>query len=247
MWYVMPRQVFQTWKSTEISTIPFPALRTVTFTSGGQNLVLGFDNVKLSGIISAATAIHRNYSFYFANETDADGNQIAINAEGYPIDGSWDTQPGRGGGMPGGMGMPPSGGVPGGTGGNGSGMMGPGGMGGTSRTFTPAEDANGDYIVIGDTKHDLYEGVIVSKNATYLGDLVNTPAPAVNNGMIVTLTGGTVWTVAGKSYLTRLTVEDAQIVAPEGFAVEMTVNGKKTKIENGNTYAGDIVLSLVQS
>lgn len=254
----------------------------------GQNLVLSFDNVKLDGVISATTAIHRKYSFYYAEETDADGNRIALNAEGYRIEGTWEEEgmgvgspeggmQGREGGMPEGMaggpggGMPeggrqggmPEGGMPGGMpeggmaagggmpeGGMPGGMGMPGGgmgmMGGASKVFVPAKDANGEYVVAGDKKYDLYEGVIVSKNATYLGDLVNTPAPAVNNGMIVSLTGGTVWTVAGTSYLTRLAVEDAQISAPEGFAVEMTVNGKKTKIENSKTYVGDIVLVLAE-
>lgn len=267
----------------------------------GQNLVLSFDNVKLSGVVSAANAIHKNYSFYLAKETDAEGNRIAVNAEGYQIDGTWGTQSGMGGMMQGGMGMPggggegapgdmagreggmpggmqggapggampgeemaaggppqggmpeggmpgreggmPEGGMPGGMGMPGGGMMG----GGASKTFTPAEDDDGNYVVIGKKKYDLYEGVIVDKNATYLGDLINTPAPAVNNGMIVTLSGGTVWTVAGNSYLTSLTVEDAQIAAPEGQIVEMTVNGKKTRIENGKTYTGDIVLTPVKN
>jgi hypothetical protein len=127
----------------------------------------------------------------------------------------------RGGGMPGGA---------------------PGGA--PSMVFTPATDANGDYITIGTEKYDLYEGVIVSKDATFLGDLINTPSPAVNNGMIVSLTGGSVWTVTGTSYLTGLTTDEGGITAPEGYNVEMTVNGVKTKIETNKTYTGDIVLSL---
>jgi hypothetical protein len=138
--------------------------------------------------------------------------------------------------------------MPGGEGGMpGGGMAMGGGMGmggGASKTFVPATDESGNLIVKGDTKYALYEGVIVEKNATYLGDLVNTPAPAVNNGVIVTLSGGSVWTVAGTSYITSLTIEDAQIVAPEGKKVKMTVNGKATKIESGKTYTGDIVLSI---
>lgn len=112
--------------------------------------------------------------------------------------------------------------------------------------FTPATDANGDYVVIGDRKYDLNEGVIVSKNATYLGDLINTPAPAVNNGVIVTLKGGSVWTVTGTSYLTSLTIDDGAIAAPPGSKVEMKVNGKKKEIKSGKTYSGDIVISLTK-
>jgi hypothetical protein len=157
------------------------------------------------------------------------------------------------GGAPGGMGMPeggmpeggapPQGGMPGGMamGGPGGGM----GMGGgASKAFVPATDENGNLVVKGDTKYALYEGVIIEKNATYLGDLVNTPAPAVNNGVIVTLSGGSVWTVAGTSYITSLTIEDGTVTGPEGAEVTMTVNGKKTKIESGKTYTGDIVLTV---
>jgi len=214
----------------------------------GQNLVLSFNDVDVTGVISSATAVHRNYSFYFSKETDADGNKIAINADGYQIDGKWEA--GRsmfGGGMPGGAagGGMPEGGMQGGErGGMPEGGM-PGGMGGGSMSFTPATDADGNYVVIGDKKYDLYEGVIVSKNATYLGDLINIPSPAVNNGVIVTLAGGSVWTVTGTSYLTSLTVEDgSSIAAPEGGKVEMRVNGKKTEIKAGKTYTGDIVISL---
>jgi hypothetical protein len=143
--------------------------------------------------------------------------------------------PGGEGGAPGGAGGPPgaAGGMPGGA---------PGG--GTSMVFTPVTDANGNYVVIGQKKYDLYEGVITSKNATYLGDLINTPASAVNNGVIVSLTNGSVWTVYGTSYLTSLTVDNASIVAPEGMRVEMKVNGSKTEIKAGKTYTGNIVLTL---
>jgi hypothetical protein len=178
----------------------------------GQNLILALDDVKVTGIISSATALHRNYSFYFAREKDADGNPIPLNAAGLEIGGKWETRQGM--------------------------------FGSSMTTFVPQEDESGGYVVVGEDKHALYEGVIIPAHATYLGDLENTPAPAVNNGLLLTLSGGTVWTVTGDSYLTGLTVEDAQIAAPEGKTVEMTVNGKKTAIENGKTYTGDILISL---
>jgi hypothetical protein len=181
----------------------------------GQNLVLRLDDVKVTGIISSATALHKNYSFYFSREKDSDGNPIPLNEKGYEIDGAWETRQGM--------------------------------FGSSMTTFVPLTDESGDYVAAGEKQHDLYEGVIIPADATYLGDLINTPAPAVNNGMLVTLTGGTVWTVTGTSYLTGLTIDDAQIVAPEGATVEMTVNGEKTEIKNGNTYSGDIVLTLSES
>jgi hypothetical protein len=245
-----------------------------------QNLVLSFDKVNLTGVISSSTSLHKNYSFYFSKEKDKDGNKIAVNADRYQIDGKWEAQKsmfGPGGGdMPGGATGPggsaggtPQGvqGAPGGAGGalggveggsmpggapgggmSAGGMPGMGGPGGgSSMSFTPATDAKGDYVVAGTKKYDLYEGVIVEKNATYLGDLINKPAPAVNNGVIVTLTNGTVWTVTGRSYLTGLTIENGSIDAPEGSRVEMTVNGKKAEIKSGQTYSGNIIFSLVKN
>jgi len=232
----------------------------------GQNLVLSFDKVNLTGVISSANAIHRNYSFYFAREKDKDGNKIAVNADGYQLDGKWEAKQGMfGGGMPEGAGGAPggaAGGMPEGAGGAPGGAAGgmpegaggaPGGAaggmpgGGSSMVFTPATDAKGDYVVVGQKKYKLYEGVIVSKNATYLGDVINTPAKAVNNGVIVSLTNGSVWTVTGTSYLSSLTIDSGSIAAPEGLAVEMKVNGAKTEIKSGKTYTGNVILWLKKS
>jgi hypothetical protein len=230
----------------------------------GQNLVLNLDKVNLTGVISSAKSIHKNYSFFFSKEKDKDGNKIAVNADGYQIDGKWEAKKSMFvGGMPGGAptgaaGVPggapsgdvpadaPAGGAPAGAQQGGEGAMPQGAAtgGSASMVFTPVIDAGGNYVVVSKKKYDLYEGVIVSRNATYLGDLVNTPATAVNNGVIVNLTNGTVWTVTGTSYLTSLTVDNAGIAAPDGGKVMMTVNGAKTEIKPGNTYTGNIVLTL---
>jgi hypothetical protein len=223
----------------------------------GQNLVLSLDKVNLTGVISSAKSIHKNYSFFFSKKEDKSGNKIAVNADGFQIDGKWEAKKNMfGGGMPSGA-QTGSSGAPGGAPGvgapasapqGGEGSM-PGGAGeapggSASMVFTPAIDASGNYVVVGQKKYDLYEGVIVSRNATYLGDLINIPAPAVNNGVIVTLTNGTVWIVAGTSYLTSLTVDSGSISAPEGSKVMMTVNGIKTEIKTGMSYTGNIVLTV---
>ena len=108
------------------------------------------------------------------------------------------------------------------------------------------KDANGQLIKTGAPKQQATEGVIVAKDALYLGDLVNRPAPAVNNGVLMTLKNGTVWTVTGTSYLTSLTMAGGTIAAPPGQTVELTVNGAKAKIKDGATYTGNIVLSLAK-
>jgi hypothetical protein len=55
------------------------------------------------------------------------------------------------------------------------------------------------------------------------------------------------WTVTNDSYLGSLTIgEGVNIKAPEGYNVEMTVNGIKTEIEAG-TYTGKVILKLLKA
>jgi hypothetical protein len=78
----------------------------------------------------------------------------------------------------------------------------------------------------------------------HLGVVTNTPSPAVNNGVIVTLDAGSSWTLTGTCYLTGLTLEEGSIVTGLGGAkVAMTANGVETNIAPG-TYSGTIVLSV---
>jgi len=80
----------------------------------------------------------------------------------------------------------------------------------------------------------------------YLGRVVNEATESVNNGVTLKLSNST-WTVTGTSYLNSLALENgASIVAPAGYSLSMTVNGKSTKIEDGKTYAGNIRLSLIE-
>jgi hypothetical protein len=76
--------------------------------------------------------------------------------------------------------------------------------------------------------------------------VVNMPSPAVNNGVIVTLTNGSKWTVTGTSYLTKLVVEKgASVAASSGRALSMTVDGGQpiTSIPAGE-YKGNIVITV---
>ena len=87
---------------------------------------------------------------------------------------------------------------------------------------------------------------IDSSNWWELGNVSNTPQAAVNNGAIVSLAGGSQWTVTGTSYLTSLTLDSTSSVSAAGFgkSVTMTVDGTTTAIKAGNTYTGAIILSL---
>jgi hypothetical protein len=51
--------------------------------------------------------------------------------------------------------------------------------------------------------------------------------------------------VTGTSYLTKLVLDGtSSVTAPKGSSLSMTVNGSKTDIKLGQTYAGAIVLSV---
>lgn len=78
----------------------------------------------------------------------------------------------------------------------------------------------------------------------YLGEVINTPGEAINNGVIVSLDGDSSWTVTGTCYLTSLLLAEGAVVnAPMGKSVSMTVEGAPQSIVPG-TYTGAIVLEV---
>jgi hypothetical protein len=86
---------------------------------------------------------------------------------------------------------------------------------------------------------------ITAEEYLMLGEVTNTPGPAVNNGVVVSLNGST-WAVTGTSYLTSLTIaEGSAVTAPKGFKVTMTVEGSPKAIKAG-TYKGNIVLTVTK-
>jgi hypothetical protein len=85
---------------------------------------------------------------------------------------------------------------------------------------------------------------ISKENQTEFHSITDTVQPAVNNGVIVSLTNGSTWTVTGTSCLTGLIItEGCTVNAPEGSKVTMTVNGAKKEIRPGK-YSGKITLTL---
>lgn len=86
--------------------------------------------------------------------------------------------------------------------------------------------------------------VIGVGNNREISAITQTAREAVNNGVILSLDKDCVWTVAGTSYLTSLTVaKGAVIKAPEGKALTMTIDGVKQAIAPGH-YAGKIVMTI---
>lgn len=95
-------------------------------------------------------------------------------------------------------------------------------------------------------------GVISSASADHLQDemyvneqdyklfgvLIHTPCPAVNNGVIVSLTNGSVWNVTGDSYLTSLTTDTTAVINGT-----VTVGGEVVDTTIGGTWVGDIVVT----
>lgn len=78
-----------------------------------------------------------------------------------------------------------------------------------------------------------------------LSHVYQTPAPAVNNGVLLKLDTGSRWTVTGTSYLTRLELAPGAILdAPDGKAVRMTVDGVPTELKPG-LYRGAITVEAV--
>ena len=78
---------------------------------------------------------------------------------------------------------------------------------------------------------------IDDRNQYELTNVIQTPAPAVNNGVILSLDKDSKWVVTGKSYLTALDIAEDAIVD----AKRMTVNGVETPIGPGS-YRGEIVI-----
>ena len=84
---------------------------------------------------------------------------------------------------------------------------------------------------------------IGSADYMLLGEVTNTVSPAINNGVVLSLTSSS-WTITGTSYLTNLTIGDGStIAAPAGSKVTMTVDGKAVPVKCGS-YTGNIVLSV---
>jgi hypothetical protein len=93
------------------------------------------------------------------------------------------------------------------------------------------------------------EGVVVIEAGDYkeLGSVKQAAHEPVNNGVIVSFDKDSVWTVAGTSYLTSLTIASGtSISAPKGYGVTMTIDGVKKEIKAG-TYKGKIVLTVTKS
>jgi hypothetical protein len=92
-------------------------------------------------------------------------------------------------------------------------------------------------------KHNI--STITPADYRELGEVTNTAQAVVNNGVIVSLANGAVWTVTGTSYLSALDIAAAaSVTAPSGKTVSMTVDGTATAVKAGGSYSGAITLTV---
>ena len=79
----------------------------------------------------------------------------------------------------------------------------------------------------------------------YLGHVKNLPYDNGVNPVSVSLCGDAVWTVTGECLLSAVSIgEDARITAPEGKALQVTVDGAEVTLAAGNSYSGQIRITL---
>ena len=97
-------------------------------------------------------------------------------------------------------------------------------------------------ITASNAKHAI--DTITAADYRYLGEVTNTAASPVNNGVIVSLDKASTWVVTGNCYLTGLTLEPgAVLTARPGYRLALTLGGKPMLLRAG-TYTGRIELQL---
>lgn len=200
----------------------------------GQNLILRFKDCDIAGAITSSVSTHKHYSYYMVPADNQYGG-IPVDASGHEIAGKWEKpsfgppMPAEGEGAPDMAGMPPMDEMPS--------MEGMPPMPEPKFYFTPDYDEGGKLIPIGKEALTPTHGCIISKNATDLGGLMNTPAPTVNNGVWVKLEGST-WQPKGQNYLTRLEVDGTSKLLGT-----VLVDGTPVVPEPGKVYTGKILVT----
>ena len=86
--------------------------------------------------------------------------------------------------------------------------------------------------------------LIDESNRLEMANITQTAAPAVNNGVIVSLDEKSAWTVTDTSYITRLDLAPGAVVAaPAGKSLTVTLDGEAIDLKPGS-YSGTLVLSV---
>ncbi len=101
--------------------------------------------------------------------------------------------------------------------------------------------------VISAAKATYKEGLvtITKENCEELSNITQTPAAPINNGVIVSVDSQSIWTVTGKCFLTKLSIEAGGLVKAEaGKSLRMLVDGVDTALVPGE-YSGLIELEVI--
>ncbi|MHB9864183.1 hypothetical protein [Streptomyces sp. YIM S03343] len=115
----------------------------------------------------------------------------------------------------------------------------------TGKNLVVTFDSTSVEGVISASKSKHAVSTITSAEWKQINHVTNTAQAAVNNGVIVKLGSGSVWTVTGTSYLTKLVVDaDAEVRAPSGKSLVLTVDGTATALAAGTTYSGALTLTV---
>lgn len=86
--------------------------------------------------------------------------------------------------------------------------------------------------------------LITERNRDELGNILQTAAPTVNNGVVIIMDKDSVWTLTKTCYVTALNlVQGAKVQTVDGKTLTMTVNGVKMPIAAGE-YSGKIALTV---
>jgi hypothetical protein len=136
---------------------------------------------------------------------------------------------------------------PGGAPAGATGMLGGGGSSGKNMALT-FNNASITGVISSSEAHHPKSVLYVNKEDYKLfGVVTNTAHEAINNGVIVSLTNNSNWTVTGTSYLTSFAIDaGSAITAPRGYSVTMTVDGIEKSIGAG-TYKGRIMIAVTKS
>jgi hypothetical protein len=80
----------------------------------------------------------------------------------------------------------------------------------------------------------------------YLGHVANRNYRNVTSSINVSLKDGGKWTVTGESLISKLVIDNGAVEGANGAKVVMKIDGKETPIKKGETYSGNIVISLAK-
>ncbi len=86
--------------------------------------------------------------------------------------------------------------------------------------------------------------IITRDNLTELGNITQTPSPAINNGVILSLDKDCEWTLTGTCYLTALSIEKGAVIkAADGKSIKASCDGQAIDLASGE-YKGKIVIEV---